>query len=151
MEKQFSITRTSREVYSRLFERYTLEQLNNVPAGFKNNLIWNIGHIIVSQQMLTYTCSGLEPMVSKEMITRYMRGTRPESNVTQEEADAIRDLLFPTIDKTAEDYRNGLFTAYSERNTELGFRLLSIEDGIIFNNYHEGVHLGIIMGIRKFI
>ncbi len=151
MENEFNITRTSREVYNRYFENYTLEQLNKIPAGFNNNLIWNIGHIIVSQQMLVYMGSGQQPMVSKELIAMYMRGTKPERDVTQEEADEIKSLLFSTIEKTEEDYRNGLFTGYTERKTELGFVLTSVEFAIAFNNYHEGVHLGIMMQLRKFV
>ena len=151
MEKEFSITRTSREVYNRYFENYTLEQLNKVPQGFNNNLIWNIGHIIVSQQMLVYMGSGQQPLVSKELIAMYMRGTKPERDVTQEEADEIKSLLFSTIEKTEEDYRNGLFTGYTERKTELGFVLTSVEFAIAFNNYHEGVHLGIMMQLKKFV
>jgi hypothetical protein len=151
MEKEFSITHTSREVYNRYFENYTLEQLNKVPQGFNNNLIWNIGHIIVSQQMLVYMGSGQQPLVSKELIAMYMRGTKPERDVTQEEADEIKSLLFSTIEKTEEDYRNGLFTGYTERKTELGFVLTSVEFAIAFNNYHEGVHLGIMMQLKKFV
>lgn len=151
METEFKTTRVSREVYSRFFKDYSLEQLNKVPQGFSNNLIWNIGHVIVSQQMLVYSATGNTPLVSQELITKYMRGTRPEADVTQEEADLIKGLLFEPVLKTEEDYYNGLFKSYSPRKTQLGFDLQTVEDAITFNNYHEGVHLGIMMSIRKFI
>ena len=151
METEFKTTRASREIYSRFFNNYTLEQLNKIPEGFSNNLIWNIGHIVVSQQMLVYLGSGNEAMVSQELIKKYMRGTRPEADATQAEADEIKSLLFTTIEKAEEDYKNGLFTSYTERKTELGFTLQSIEDAITFNNYHEAIHLGIMMAIRKFV
>lgn len=151
MENEFKVTRTSREIYNRFFENYTLEQLNKVPQGFNNNLIWNIGHIVVAQQMLVYMGSGKEPLIGKDLINRYMRGTRPEHDVTQEEADEIKTLLLSAIEKTEEDYRNGLFTTYTERKTELGFLLTSTEDAIAFNNYHEAIHLGIMMRLRKFV
>ncbi len=134
MENEFKNTRTSREIYRRFFDNYTLEQLNTIPQGFSNNLIWNIGHIVVSQQMLVYMAAGQEPMVSKELIARYMRGTKPESDVTQEEADEIKNLLFVTVEKSEEDYNNGLFTTYNKRKTELCFELNSVEDAISFNN-----------------
>jgi hypothetical protein len=71
-------------------ENYTLEQLNKVPEGFNNNLIWNIAHIIVVvQQMLVYNLSGLPMMASPEMVEKYKRGTKPEADVTQEEVDKI--------------------------------------------------------------
>lgn len=151
MKNEFSITRTSREIYRRFFDNYTLEQLNKIPQGFSNNLIWNIGHIVVSQQMLVYMGAGQEPMVSRELIARYMRGTKPERDVAQEEADEIKNLLFVTIEKSEEDYNNGLFTSYNTRKTELGFELTSVEDAIGFNNYHEATHLGIMMSLRKFV
>lgn len=151
METEFKSTQVSREVYSRFFEDYSLEQLNKVPQGFSNNLIWNIGHIIVSQQMLVYSATGNTPLVGQELINKYMRGTRPEADVTREEADMIKSLLFNPITKTEEDYRHGLFANYTPRKTQLGFDLQTVEDAITFNNYHEGVHLGIMMSIRKFV
>lgn len=151
METEFKTTRVSREVYSRFFEDYSLEQLNKVPQGFSNNLIWNIGHIVVSQQMLVYSATGNTPMVSQELINKYMRGTKPEGDVTQVEVDLIKSLLFEPVIKTEEDYRSGLFTTYTPRKTQLGFDLQTVEDAITFNNYHEAIHLGIMMGIRKFV
>jgi hypothetical protein len=153
MEAEFKITRVSRQLYNSCFEKFKLEQLNKVPNGFNNNIIWNIGHIVVAQQMLVYLASGKQPMISNELIELYKRGTRPERDATQEEADEIKNLLFTTIEKTEQDYNAGLFTgiAYPERKTEFGFILSSIEDAIAFNNYHEGVHMGIIMGLRKFV
>jgi hypothetical protein len=151
MENQFKITRTSREIYNRFFDNYTLEQLNKVPQGFNNNLIWNIGHIVVSQQMLVYLTTGQEPMVSKELIAQYMRGTKPERDITQQEADEIKALLFTTIDKSEADYNAGIFTTFNPRKTELGFELNTVEDAITFNNYHEATHLGMMMSLKKFV
>lgn len=151
METEFTTTRVSRQIYNGFFEKYTLEQLNKVPQGFSNNMIWNIAHVVVAQQMLLYSGSGNQPMISQDMMNHYMRGTRPERDVTQEEADAIQSLLFTTVDKSEEDYRSGLFRTYTERQTQLGFMLRNIEDAIVFNNYHEGIHLGIMMSLRKFV
>jgi hypothetical protein len=149
MDTEFKITRTSREIYNRYFESFTLEQLNKIPDGCSNNLIWNIGHIMVSQQILVYTGAGLPVNVSEELIALYRRGSRPERDVTQAEADAVKALLFSTIEKTEDDYRNGIFTTYNARKSELGFDLSSVEDAIAFNNYHEGIHLGIMLQMRK--
>lgn len=151
METEFKITRTSREIYAKLIEKYTLEQLNKIPEGFSNNLLWNIGHIMVSQQILVYRGAGQPLLISDDLVSLYMRGTRPERDATQAEVDQIKELLFSTIIKTEQDYHNGLFTAYTARKSELGFSLDSIEDAIAFNNYHEAIHFGIIMSIKKFV
>ncbi len=153
MEYTLNITRRNREIMLGFLEKYSLEQLNKVPEGFKNNIYWNIAHVVVSQQRLVYGLSGVpqEMTVTDEMVASYMKGTRPERDVTTEEVEEMKKLLFTTIDKTENDYKNGLFNNYKEYTTELGYTLHSIEEGMEFNNYHEGLHLGSIFGIRKFV
>ena len=151
MHTTFKITRTSREIYTKWLDGYSLEQLNKIPHGFNNNLIWNIGHIMVSQQLLVYAGAGQPMMVSDELVNKYRRGSKPEADATQEEVNEIKNLLFTTIEKTEDDYKNAVFTSSTERTSELGFKLSSIEDAIVFNNYHEAIHLGIMMQLRKFI
>ena len=151
MEETFDVTGTSRNVVSKFLENYTLEQLNKIPEGYSNNLIWNIGHIVVVQQALAYKLSGLPMMVSDEMIEKYKKGTKPVQDATQADVDEIKSLLFITIEKTKEDYDNKIFKNYQEYPTSIGFVLKSAEDAITFNNFHEGLHIGIMMGIRKFI
>lgn len=151
MNQTFDITRTSRKMIAPFLENYTLEQLNAIPDGFSNNLIWNIAHIVVTQQLLVYKLSGLPTMVSDEMIEKFRKGTKPEHSVTQAEVDEIKSLLFATIDQTEVDFENKIFKNFDEYPTSTGFVLKSAKDAMIFNNFHEGLHLGILMSIRKFV
>jgi len=151
MHQTFEITKTSRKVLSQILENHALEQLNKIPEGFKNNLIWNIGHIITVQQMLVYKLSGLAMMISDEMVEKYKKGTKPEHIVTQEEVDEMKSLLIETINQTEVDFNNKIFKNYHEFTTMLGFTLKNTEDALSFNYYHEAVHTGIMLGIRKFI
>lgn len=151
METAFRINETSRKVLLGFLEKYSLEELNKIPEGFSNNLIWNIGHILVVQQLLVYKLSGLPTMVSNEMIEKYQRGTKPEHNVGQEEVDEIKVLLFSTLEKTKQDFEENIFQNYTEFTSMSGFTMKSAANAIEFNNYHEAVHTGIMMQIRKFI
>ena len=151
MEATFKIWETNRKLYSQLLEKYTLEQLNKIPEGFSNNLVWNLGHIIVAQQGLVYRLSGIPTYVSDEMTNTYKNGSKPTGMTTQAEVDELKKLLFLLVDKTKEDYSNGKFTTYTEYTTGTGFHLTSTKEAIEFNNYHEGLHLGFMMNIRKFI
>lgn len=151
MKDTFEVNLTSRKMLNAYFENYTLEQLNTIPEGFSNNLIWNIGHIIVTQQILVYKLSGLPMMIFDEMVEKYRKGTKPVQDVTQVEADEIKVLLFDTLHKLEEDYNNGIFVNYQEYPTSTGYILKSAAGAIEFNNFHEGLHLGIMMSIRKFV
>ena len=151
METTFKIWETNRQLYLKFLNSYTLEQLNKVPAGFSNNLIWNIAHIVVTQQLLVYKFSGLSMMVSDELVQKYMKGTKPEHIATEAEVDEIKFLLSKTIDQTKEDFDNTIFKNYQEYPTSTGFVLKNVEDAMVFNSFHEGLHIGIMMGIRKFL
>ena len=151
MHQAFEITRTSRKVIQQFLENYSLEQLNAIPHGFNNNLIWNIAHIVVVQQMLVYNLSGLPMLVSDEMVSKYKRGSKPEAEVTQQEVDVVKVLLFQTIEQTEADWNAKIFNTYNEFTTLSGYTMKSAEDAIAFNYYHEAIHIGMMMGIRKFL
>jgi hypothetical protein len=151
MQQTFDITRTSRNLAAQFLENYTLEQLNKIPEGFSNNLIWNIGHSIVVQQMLVYNLSGLPMVISDEMVEKYKRGTKPEHFVSQSEADEMKLLLFETLNHIEADYNNKIFKNYQEFTSMSGYKMQKVEDALCFNYFHEALHLGIMMSIRKFI
>ena len=149
MEQTFELTRASRKLIAPFLEKYTLEQLNLIPTGFSNNLIWNIAHIVVTQQILVYKLSGLPMLVSDELVEKYKKGTKPEQPATQAEVDQIKSLLFDLIDQTQVDYGSGVFTNFGEYPTSAGYFLRNVEQALEFNNFHEGLHIGIMLSLRK--
>lgn len=143
--------KTSRKLYLDFFDNYSVEQLNKVPNGFSNNLIWNIGHIIVAQQSLVYRGSNLPMYIADDLVDLYKPGTKPTRPVSEEEINELKSLLTSLIEQTEEDLKSEKFDTYNERTTVTGFHLASLEDALEFNNYHEGLHLGYMMSIRKFV
>lgn len=151
MNATFTIWETSRNLYLKYLENYSLEQLNFIPDGFCNNLIWNIAHVIVSQQKLVYTLSGLPMHIPQEMMEKYQNGSKPDGKVSRSEVDAIRSLLISTINQTKSDFENNIFKEFNPYQTKTGFYLGTLQEAIEFNNYHEGIHYGIMMQIKKSI
>jgi hypothetical protein len=151
MNAIFELTATSRKMVAPFLEKYTLEQLNTIPEGFSNNMFWNIAHIVVTQQLLVYKLSGLPMHVSDDLVEKYKKGTKPEHTATQEEEDVIKSLLFSTVEQMKSDYETNLFQNYTEYPTSTGFTLQSVEEAMQFNAFHEGLHIGILMSIRKFV
>lgn len=151
MNQLLEVTKTSRKIVKSFLENYTLEQLNTIPEGFSNNLFWNIAHIVVTQQLLVYKLSGLPMKISDGLAEKYRKGTKPEGYVSQEEVDLFKTLLFETISQTEIDIENNVFQNYTEYPTSTGFILKNVESAMTFNNFHEGLHIGIMMSIKKFI
>lgn len=151
MTQTLEITKTSRKIAAQFLDNYSLEQLNKIPEGFSNNLIWNIAHVVVTQQLLVYKFSGLFMLISEELADKYRKGTKPGFDATQADVEEIKTLLSKTIDKTEKDYEEGLFKNYQEYPTSTGFVLKNVEDAMMFNNFHEGIHIGVMMSLRKYI
>ena len=151
METILKTWKASRKLYMEFFDKYSLEQLNKVPKGFNNNLIWNIGHIIVTQQKLIYKGANLQGYISDDLFDQYKSGTKPTAPVSENEANNLKALLTSLIEKTELDVAKDIFVSYNERITGIGFHLESVRDAFECNNYHEGMHLGYMMAIRKFV
>jgi hypothetical protein len=89
--------------------------------------------------------------VSDDLVEKYKKGTKPEHTATQEEVDLIKCLLFSTVEQMKTDYDNKVFQNYNEYPTSTGFTLHSVEEAMQFNAFHEGLHIGILMSIRKLV
>lgn len=151
MKTQFDILRKSRDLVVKELEGLSMDQIHKIPEGFKNNIAWNVSHLVVTQQLLHYKLSGLNCLCTDELIEAHRKGTAPTKTFTEEEFEEVVELLLGLPDTLQEDYEAGIFENYTEYPTSTGFTLTSIENAIPFNNFHEGIHYGIIRSIKKFL
>ncbi|WP_347172634.1 DinB family protein [Polaribacter uvawellassae] len=151
MKTQFEILIKSRELVIKLIDDLTIEQLHVIPKGFKNNIAWNVAHLVVTQQLLHYKLSGVNCLVPDDLIASFRKGTFPEREFNNEEFDEVKELLIALPETLIEDYEAGIFEDYEVYETSTGFVLDSLETAIAFNNFHEGMHLGVIRSIKKLV
>lgn len=153
MNKQFEILRKTRATVLDAIEKLSLEQLSTIPAGFNNNIFWNVAHLVVTQQILCYKLSGQPMSISDELFENYRKGTAPERGkiVTQAELDLVKKLFTDLPIQFEKDYNEGIFTNYTVYETSMDVTLDSIEAAIAYNNMHEGIHLGSILALRKLV
>jgi hypothetical protein len=150
MQFTFEVQQKTRGFLKNYLETLSLKELNTTPTGYSNNIIWNIGHIIVTQQLLVYKLSGLPMLVNDLLISKYMKGTKPENDATQEDINELKKLLYSTIQQTEHDYKNGKFIDFKEYIlSTTGNTLTKVEEAISFNLFHEGIHFGYIMALVK--
>ncbi|MEL0651900.1 DinB family protein [Algibacter sp. TI.3.09] len=150
MQFTFDVLANIRAMAQKHIENNTLEDLNKIPEGFNNNIIWNIAHMVVTTQVLAYKLSGLPMVVSDEMIGKYKKDSKPEGDVTQAEVDEINGLLISTIKQLEADYKAGVFKNYTEYTVSTtGNTLRSIDDVLPFDLVHEGMHYGYILALSR--
>ena len=148
----FNLHRVSRLKLLAYLEKATPEQLALIPEGFHNNVLWNIAHCVVTQQLLCYEKAGLTPLVSKDLIDKYKKGTYPNGHIpSAEEIASLMELLLSTQEQLEADYKAGKFKDFTPYTSSYGFTLNNIEDAIVFNNTHEGMHVGVIIALNYFL
>lgn len=149
MQKQFEVVRKLRTWLIDFTNDLSIEELNEVPKGFNNNIAWNLAHLVSTQQNLTYRLSGQPALVDDDFIERFKPGTRPEGFINQEEMAAIKTQLLTLIDRTEEDYDKGLFASYKPFQNRYGIEVTKVEDVITMICMHEGLHTGYIMALKR--
>ena len=149
MQKTFETIIAIRETTSLLLGELTIKELNTVPKGFSNNILWNAGHMLVIQQKLIYGLSGNTPLLSDEIMQLFAKGSKPMENYSNDLYVKVKKLMVCTAKDLKQDYESGIFKTLSPFTVGLGVTLTTIEEAINFVSVHEGIHYGYILALRK--
>ena len=151
MDKLFDTAIFTRMSLLKIMETRSYEQLVKIPHGFRNSIFWNIAHLLVTQQLLCYRLSGLDLTIDEEMVGKYGKGANATSKVSTEDIDYVRANLLKLAEKLKEDYENGKFENYKSYMTSANIELCDIQDALTFSNFHDGIHLGVVLSIMKIV
>ena len=151
MKSQIETIRKTRSFLLEQIKNLGNEQFNQVAEGFNNNIIWNLGHMIAAQQGICYKRAGLPTIISDDFWEKFRSGSKPDGVVNDDEIERIKEMLFTTLDKFEDDYDKKIFGKYTAWSTRYGVELASIDDGIEFLPFHEGLHAGTIAAIKKLV
>ena len=123
--------------------------LMTVLKGFKTNILWNLGHLVVTQQLLIYLSSKTQMLIPRSMRKDFQISTSPEQWSSIPDLEEVKSYLLELPEKLEQDYERSVFKDYREFKSMTGVQLCSIEEAIDFNNFHEGYHTGIIHVIKN--
>lgn len=151
MKQQFNLLHTSRVLTLKAIRNLTIEQINFIPKNFKNNIGWNLAHLVVTQQLLCYKLSNLPCLINDDFINRFQKGTVPNQSISPKEFDYIKEQLIVLPKQTEVDFEKGVFKEFIPYETSVKYTLNNFEAALSFNNYHEGIHLGIVLQLMKFV
>jgi hypothetical protein len=151
MNKKLDKIKNFRQHLLRQVERLTTDQLNQIPFGYNNNIIWNLAHLVAAEQTMCYVRSGLSATIEEKYFTSYISGTKPVDVVEEEDIEVIKTLLITSIDRLQTDLDKNVFVNYSPSvmiPKVYGFEVKNIEEALEYLLYHEGYHTGCIMSLK---
>lgn len=152
LETTFEHNRITRQRMIDVIGERPFQELIKIPETHNNNLLWNFGHALVTQHLLSFGLCKMELQIPMEIVDRFRKGSSAKEQVFLE-SDLIyfKENATKFIDLTEEYLANGKFENFAEYSTSYGVVLDSIETAIEFNNLHEGLHFGYMMALRKLI
>lgn len=148
---EFEILRASRNRLLQLIETSDNETLFKIPEGFNNNIIWQIGHCITSQQRHMYMRSGLPMYISEEFIESFKIGSSPRCWKINPDVNEVKHLLIDTVKHLESDLESGLFVNYKPFELPIGFQVKNHLEALQAANYHEAEHSGRIFTYLKLL
>ena len=151
MKESIDIMRGARKFLINLIEGLSIEDLNEIPVGFNNNIAWNFGHVVATQQILCYRNAGVKLVIQDEFIDKYKTGTRPEGYIDEKEFKIIKENLIQAIDRFEEDSTKNIFGNYNafDLKSYPGVRIKDIKDAAKFVCFHDGLHVGYSMALKR--
>ena len=97
MNMNFEITKRNRNILENFLNTFSLAELNKIPEGFKNNIFWNIAHVVATQQLLVYKLSKLEMKLPEDWVNEFKKETKPERIYSETDVDFVRKHLLSKI------------------------------------------------------
>lgn len=126
----------------------SIEDAEKIPAGFKNNIRWNLGHIYLDQYLWIQAVTKETTDVPENFNKWFGYGTSP-ANFTEETPSVteLKELLRIQPASIKETYGERLEEEFPQ--TEMGMH--TIEQVLIRTIFHEGMHLQTILDLKKYM
>lgn len=128
-------------------------QALSIPKGFRNNLLWNAGHVVWAQQVLVYHLAGLPTQMPEGFDKQFGTGTVPEPGATGTfSLQEVTRLLEEGVEQTLLDIEEKKFkhyTPFSASYDHVEYHFTEWLQAFQYNNIHEARHYGVMVGLRQ--
>ncbi len=151
MNEKIETIRKTRSYLLQAIKELTPDQLNKIPDGFNNNIVCNLGHLVAAQEGICYVRAGLKPPGGEDFFNRFKPGSKPENKLNEEETEKIKELMLTSLNVLEQDYEKGFWTSYPAWSTRYGVEIKSIDEAINFLHFHEGLHSGHVLSMKRIV
>lgn len=123
-----------------------------VPAGFRNHMLWNLGHLALVTDKYAYSFTGRTPELPAIYQELFANGTSPLEWTSA--SPCFNDIL-TVLEEQPERVKTALSGQLAEPvqpyTTSSGYRIETIGQLLNFTTYHEGMHFSMIKLYNKII
>ncbi len=142
----FEQLNTYRSELLKMVEDVTEEEAEIIPRGFNNNIRWNLGHVVLDQYLWIRVLTKEDMPISMTFNQWFGYGTDP-SHFTDETPSLAELISFlreqPRL--IEQKYRERLEEEFPP--TDMGMH--TIEQVLVRTIFHEGLHMGAIIAIKR--
>lgn len=131
-------------------EGVTNDQMLSVPDGMGHNVLWNLGHVVHSLYSMTYKPCGLPMPIPDSYEKLFKGGTSPKDWEATPDVTEVMEHMQNSSKIVAGELSKGTFNGFTKLDLA-GTPLTSIEQVLGFHLYHEGIHLGMCMELKKLV
>lgn len=154
MDKNLEIIIAFRKYLLSKIDELSVEQLNEVPGPFSNNIIWNLGHMNAVLQSLCYRASGVPMHIEDAYFFPFLPGTSPERVFDADEVVSIKRQFISLPEKLVEDLQQDIFKTYKapEKIEKVyKIKLDSVHDAVKYTAFHDSTHMNAIIMLGKMV
>jgi hypothetical protein len=151
MDKIFETAIFTRKSLIKILSSMSEKSMLRIPETHRNSVFWNVAHLMVTQQLLAYKLSGLPLDLEDSFVKRYAKGSEATEAVSAEDITFVKENLVSLSEKVQQDFEEGLFKSYNPYMTSTGIELTTIEEALKFSAFHDGIHLGVVLSLKKLV
>lgn len=124
------------------------EQVNLIPNGYNNNILWHVGHILTTQERLAFRLIQDTLDLHESLMAFFLNGTKPADWQTTP-PDILT--LLPLLKEQSVRIKQRLQGRLDEQIT-LPFKDMNLlKEVLIYSIGHEALHVGYIMAMKKVV
>lgn len=143
----------TREMIAKLLKSIPTEQADTIPPTWKNNARWHAGHLLITPALLTHGLLGEDLGVPAEYRGWFAKDTSPANWEDPAALPAYADLvdeIVPLSGRLMESIRARADQPFIKPyTTSVGIVLKTPAEACNFSLMHDGLHLGMLMALRR--
>ncbi len=136
-----------------MINHFNEEIINIVPEGHNNNIVWNVGHILVAQDYLLYGREMAAEIVKPGYVEMFNQGTKPADwNGEVPSLATLATELKEQMSRIEKDFGHRWDEPLPKPFVlRPGTEMSTYGEVMMFTLYHEGWHVGYIQSLKRAI